>query len=86
MCWRFESDGQRTYLVRFDGLRQLRSEVKVFLLCRVIDINQHSTLSVRQIQGVVDVRPAALLRAVSAISVLVGRLAAYLQSILVPRT
>lgn len=61
MCRRFERDGQWTYLMRFDSLSQLRSKVKVFLLCRVIDINQHSTLSIRQIQGIVDVRPATLL-------------------------
>lgn len=70
----------------FDSPGQLRSEVKVLLLCRVIDINQHSALGVRQVQSVIDVRPAALLRGSGAVSILVGRLAAYLQGVLVPRT
>lgn len=72
--------------MRFDSSGQLWSQINIFLLCGVIDINQHLTLGIRQVQGVVDVRPAALVRTGAAIRVLVSRLAAYLQGILVPRT
>lgn len=72
--------------MRFDGLGQLWCEVNVFLLRRVTDINQHLTLGVGQIHIVVDMRAAALLCGGGAIGVLVGRLAAYLQSVLVPGT
>lgn len=52
-CSCFERQRERVsrwaYLVRFDSPGQLWCEVKVFLLCRVIDINQHLTLGVRQV-------------------------------------
>lgn len=84
MFWGFAREWEYAYLVRFDGPGQLRSKEKVFLICRVIDINQHPALGIRQIHTVVGVRPAALLWAAGA-SILISRLAAYLQGVLVPR-
>lgn len=52
---------QWAYLVGFDSPGQLRRKIYVFLLSRVINVNQHSTLGIRQIQSIIDVCPAALL-------------------------
>lgn len=74
------------YLVRLYGPGQLWSEIKVFFLSRVIDINKHTTLCIRQVHSVIDVCPAALFWASGAISILFSRLTAYLQGVLIPRT
>lgn len=75
-----------TYLVRFDSLGQLWREINVLLLRRVVDINQHAALGVRQVQSIVDVRSTALLCAGGAtVILLIARLTAYLQGVLVPR-
>lgn len=73
-------------MVRFNSSGQLWGEVNIFLLWRVVDVHQDSTLGIRQVQRVVYVSAAALLRAVGGIGFLVSRLAAYLQGVFVPRT
>lgn len=72
--------------MRFDSPSQLWSKINICLLCRVIYINQDATLRIRQVQSIVDVCPAALLCAGGTTRILISRLAAYLQGILVPRT
>lgn len=72
--------------MRFDSPGQLRCKINVFFLSRVINVNQYSPLNIRQVQSVIDVSPAAFLRTSSAISVLISRLTAYLQGVLIPRT
>lgn len=74
------------YLMRFDSPGQLWGQENVFLLCRVIDINQHSTLNIRQVQIIVDVCSTALLCPMGTIRIFISRLTAYLQGVFVPRT
>lgn len=70
------------YLVGFDRPGQLWGKKNVLFLCRVVDVDQHPTLGIRQVQSVVDVCPAALLR----LHLLIRRLTADLQRALVTRT
>lgn len=72
--------------MRFHCSGQLRGKINVLLLRRVVDIDQHPPLGIRQVQSIIDMCPTALLCAGGPFSFLIGRLAAYLQSVLVPRT
>lgn len=72
--------------MRFDSPGQLWGQENVFLLCRVIDINQHSTLNIRQVQIIVDVCSTALLCPMGTIRIFISRLTDYLQGVFVPRT
>lgn len=50
------------YLVWFNSAGELRGEEQVLLFSRVVDIDQHPSLGVWLIEGVVHMRPATLLR------------------------
>ncbi len=75
------------YLVWFNGVGELRGEEQVLLVSWVVDIDQHSSLSVWLIEAVVHMWPAALLCARSDREILiVVFLAAYLQGIFITWT